>query len=110
MSFPVSVRSSFAPSPSLHAHIERSAARAFRSHADRVARVELRLRDTNGPRRGEADKLARVVLTLAYGKRIITAAATDDLYTSVTRALLRARHALSRRVEARRRPARDVRT
>jgi len=101
--FPVRVRSTFAPSTALYMHIERSVARSLGAHAARLKSVEVRLRDANGPRRGATDKLARVVVTLASGGRIITAGASDDLYASVTRALLRARTALVRRLDMRRR-------
>jgi ribosome-associated translation inhibitor RaiA len=97
MTHPLTIHTSLHHSSPLHTHIERSLARAIRPFAPDVDRVEVWLSDANGRKHGPADKLVRVVLTLARGGHLVAAAASDDFYASASRAATRARHGLARR-------------
>jgi putative sigma-54 modulation protein len=99
MAFSLRVKSSFEFSPALSAHIERRIDHALRAHAAHINCVVLRLSDVNGPRHGADDKLTRIDITLNPSGNVVTSARSDDVYVSVTRAALRARAALRRRVE-----------
>lgn len=99
------VRSNVQHSAALETHVARRVTHALRPFASRLAGVDVWLSDTNGPRRGAADKLARVVLRLGRGRRIVTTAASDDLYESVTQAVARARTAIARRIRKGRTPS-----
>lgn len=96
MNIPIDVKNSFQHSDSLDAHIERRIGSALRSHAQHIRRVDLRLLDANGPRRGSNDKVARIAVTMAPTGRVVATAAAGDVYVSVTRAAARARAAVGR--------------
>lgn len=96
MSIPIDVKNSFQHSDSLDAHIARRIDAALGLHAQHIRRVDLRLLDANGPRRGPDDKVARIAVRLAPSGRVLASAAAGDVYVSVTRAAARARAAVDR--------------
>lgn len=99
MTISLAVRSSFEYSATLAAHVERRIDHALRTHAGYIKRVELRLSDANGPRHGASDKVARVDVSLNPTGSIVTTAATDDVYVSVSRAASRAKTAVARHIQ-----------
>lgn len=95
----------FALTDAIRAHILRSLKTSLRRHAHVIERVDVFVRDQNGPR-GGVDK--RVVLNAQQieGHVTTTVCASDDLYRAVAVAARRLRHALTRaRRRRRRRPA-----
>lgn len=110
MRIPIEVKNSFQHSDSLDAHIERRIDSALRPHAQHIRKVDLRLLDANGPRRGPNDKVARIAVRLAPSGRVIATASAGDLYLSVSRAAARARTAVDRYVTRLQRRARPGRT
>ena len=107
MRIPIDVKNSFQQSDSLDAHIERRIDSALRPHAQYIRRVDLRLLDANGPRRGRNDKVARIAVKLAPSGRVIATGSAADVYDSVTRAAARAKTAVDRYVTRLKRRPRD---
>ena len=93
------VKSSFQYSAALGAHIERRIDQALRTYAGHIRSVEVRLSDANGPRHGASDKVVRVDVILNPTGSMVTTAASDDLYVSVSRAASRARTAVARHIQ-----------
>src|SRR5919112_533075 len=98
MTISMGVKSGFAFSPALSAHIERRIDHALRAHADHIKHVVLRLSDVNGPRHGGDDKLTRIDVALNPTGSLVTSARSDDVYVSVSRAAARMRTAVGRRI------------
>jgi putative sigma-54 modulation protein len=101
MTMSLAVKSSFAHSSALSAFIERRIDCALHTHAAHISRVLLRLVDVNGPRHGAHDKVARLEIILIPSGHIVATAATDDVYTCVARAALRAKTAVARHIDHR---------
>lgn len=98
MTIPCDVKTSFDPSAPLNDHIARRLDTALHGFAHYIQRIEVRLSDTNGPRVGPRDKVTLVAITLRPSGRVIAKASASNLYTSVSRAALRARSAVDRHV------------
>ncbi|HEY0873683.1 MAG TPA: HPF/RaiA family ribosome-associated protein [Vicinamibacterales bacterium] len=96
MDIPISIRNEFDPSEALDQHIARRLESAIRTHQRYVQRVDIRLSDVNGPRKGPADKVALIEIALKPFGEIVARAQNADVYKSVTEAAARARQALSR--------------
>jgi putative sigma-54 modulation protein len=64
-----------------------------------VSRAVVRLKDTNGPR-GGVDKQCQIQLNTAKGGVLVVVSRSDDWRTAMDKALARAIHALSRRLNA----------
>jgi ribosome-associated translation inhibitor RaiA len=96
MEIPISIRNEFDPSVALDRHIARRLESALRTHQRFVQRVDVRLSDVNGPRKGPADKVALIEIALRPFGEIVTRGEAEDVYKSVTDAAARAKHALSR--------------
>ena len=96
MQIPISVRNEFDPSEALDQHIARRLGSAIRTHQRYVQRIDLRLSDVNGPRRGPADKVALIEISLRPFGEIVARGEAEDVYKSVTAAAARAKEALSR--------------
>jgi len=96
MDIPISIRNEFDPSEALDQHIARRLESAIRTHQRYVQRVDVRLSDANGPRKGPADKVTLIEIALKPFGEIVARAENADLYKSVTEAAARAKHALSR--------------
>jgi ribosome-associated translation inhibitor RaiA len=96
MEIPISIRNEFDPSESLDQHISRRLESALRTHQRYVHRVDVRLSDANGPRKGPADKVALIEIALRPFGEIVTRGEAEDVYKSVTTAAARAKQALSR--------------
>ena len=96
MNIPISIRNGFDASDALDQHIARKLETALRTHQRYVQRVEVRLSDANGPRKGPADKVALIEIALKPYGDIVTKAEDEDVYRSVTTAAARAKEALSR--------------
>jgi ribosome-associated translation inhibitor RaiA len=109
MTHPLTIHTTLHQSSPLRTHIERSLRRAIRPFAPHVERAEVWLSDANGLKHGPADKLVRIVLTLAQGGQLVAAAASDDFYASASRAATRARNALARSRDSARASSRGVR-
>ena len=76
---------------------------AFRTHSHRIQRVDVSLRDTNGPRGGRDDRV-RVRVRLRNMPEICVDELSDSPYRGASRALARASEAVVRTVERRREP------
>jgi ribosomal subunit interface protein len=98
MNIPIYIRNEFDPSEALDQHIARRIESAIRTHQRYVQRVDIRLSDANGPRKGPADKVAQIEIALKPFGEIVARAENEDLYKSVTEAAARAKEALSRHV------------
>jgi ribosome-associated translation inhibitor RaiA len=96
MNIPISIRNEFDASEALDQHIVRRLDSALRTHQRYVHRVEVRLSDANGPKKGPADKVALIEIALRPFGEIVTKGEAEDVYQSVTTAAARAKQALSR--------------
>ena len=96
MNIPISIRNEFDASAALDQHIERRLESALRTHQRYIQRVEMRLSDANGPRKGAADKVALIEIALRPFGEIVAKGEAEDIYKSVTAATGRAKEALSR--------------
>jgi ribosome-associated translation inhibitor RaiA len=96
MNIPISIRNEFDASDALDSHIARRLDSALRTHQRYVHRVEVRLSDANGPRKGPADKVAQIEIALKPFGGIVATGEDKDVYRSVTTAAARAKQALSR--------------
>lgn len=96
MNIPISIRNDFDPSDALDQHIVRRLNSATRTHQRYVHRIDVRLSDANGPKRGPADKVAMIEIALRPFGEIVTHGEAEDVYKSVTTAAARAKEALSR--------------
>ena len=96
MDIPISIRNGFDASDALVQHITRRVDSALRTHQRYVHRVEVRLSDANGPRKGPDDKVALIEIALKPFGEIVATAEDADVYRSVTTAAARAKQALSR--------------
>lgn len=92
----------------LREHVERRAASAFDRFADRVATLEVRIVDENGPK-GGVDTVGRVRVLLQRGAELVVEDRDADALVLVDRLLPRAARALARRLE-RSRPGAGDRT
>lgn len=84
--------------PSFVDAVERKAAQAFDRFERSLIDVRLMLRDLNGPK-GGTDKLCRVEIAVVHGPNIIIESRGDDVLSVAGRAIDRAAHAVSRRLE-----------
>jgi ribosome-associated translation inhibitor RaiA len=96
MDIPISIRNDFDPSDALDQHIVRRLNSATRIHQRYIHRIEVRLSDSNGPKKGPADKVALIEIALRPFGEIVTRGEAEDVYKSVTTAAARAKQALSR--------------
>ena len=96
MDIPISIRHEFDASEALDQHISRRLESAVRTHQRYVQRVDLRLSDANGPRKGPADKVAVIEIALRPFGEIVAKGKAADVYKSVSDAAARAKEALSR--------------
>ena len=96
MDIPISVRNEFDASEALDQHIAKRLEGAFRSHERFVQKVDVRLSDANGPRKGPGDKVTLIEITLRPFGDIVAKAEDEDIYKSVTTAAARVKEALSR--------------
>ena len=96
MDIPISIRNEFDASDALDQHIARRLDSALRMHQRYVQRVDVRLSDVNGPRKGPADKVALIEIALRPFGEIVAKGKAEDVYKSVTTAAARAKQALSR--------------
>lgn len=96
MDIPISIRNEFDASEALDQHIARRLESALRMYQRYVQRVDVRLSDANGPRKGPADKVALIEIALRPFGEIVAKGEAEDVYTSVTTAAARAKQALSR--------------
>jgi ribosome-associated translation inhibitor RaiA len=96
MTIPISVKNAFDPSDALDQHIERHVETIVRRHHRFVQRIDVRLSDVNGPRKGAADKLTVIEIALKPSGEIVARGESEDIYKSVTSASGRALEALRR--------------
>ena len=99
MDIPISVRNDFDASDALDQHIAKRLDSALRSHERFVQKVDVRLSDANGPRKGPADKVALIEVALKPFGEIVAKAEDEDIYKSVTTATARVKEALSRHAD-----------
>ncbi len=99
MDIPISVRNEFDASEALDQHIAKRLEGALRSHERFVQKVDVRLSDANGPRKGPADKVTLIEITLRPFGEIVAKAEDEDIYKSVTTAAARVKEALSRHAD-----------
>jgi ribosome-associated translation inhibitor RaiA len=95
-SIPILIRNGFDQSTALNRHIARRLESALRAHQRYVQRVDVRLSDANGPKKGPADKVALIEIALRPFGEIVARGEAKDVYTSVTTAAARVKEALSR--------------
>ena len=96
MNIPISIRNEFDASEALDQHVARRLETALRTHQRYIQRVEVRLSDANGPRKGPADKITLIEIALRPFGEIVAKGESEDIYKSVTTAAARAKEALSR--------------
>ena len=96
MNIPISIRNEFDPSDALDRHILRRLDSATRTHQRYVQRIDVRLSDANGPRKGPADKVVLIEMALRPFGEIVARGEAEDVYKSVTTAAARAKQALAR--------------
>ena len=99
MDIPISVRNEFDASEALDQHIAKRLEGALRSHERFVQKVDVRLSDANGPRKGPADKVTLIEIALRPFGEIVAKAEDEDIYKSVTTATARVKEALSRHAD-----------
>ena len=99
MEIPISVRNEFDASEALAQHVSKRLDAALRTHQRFVQKVDVRLSDVNGPRKGPADKVALFEIALRPFGEIVASAKDADIYTSVTIATARVKEALSRHAD-----------
>lgn len=80
--------------------IEQRLAAALGRFGDRIARVEIRISDENGPR-GGIDKLCRVTAEIAGAKPLLIEKRAGDFYEAIARATNAVKHNVARRVSKR---------
>jgi ribosome-associated translation inhibitor RaiA len=95
-SIPFDVKTTFHRSDALDAHIADRLDAALRAHGRYIRRVEVRLTDVNGPRRGAHDKVAVIGVAVKPSGTLVAKGSASDLYASVTQAASRAGRALAR--------------
>ena len=83
-------------------HIERRLRFALGRFAARIRRLTVRLSDVNGPR-GGTDKRCRIAVALFPRGIVMVQGSGDDLFALVTHSARRARRAVRRALERRRR-------
>jgi ribosomal subunit interface protein len=96
MDIPISIRNQFDSSPALDQHIARRLDSALRTHERHIQRVDIRLSDANGPRKGPDDKITLIEIALKPFGEIVARGESEDVYKSVTTATARVKQALSR--------------
>ena len=99
MDIPISVRNEFDASEALDQHIAKRLEGALRSHERFVQKVDVRLSDANGPRKGPSDKVTLIEIALRPFGEIVAKAEDEDIYKSVTTATARVKEALSRHAD-----------
>jgi hypothetical protein len=82
MDIPISVRNEFDASEALDQHITKRLEGALRSHERFVQKVEIRLSDANGPRKGPGDKVTLIEVALRPFGEIVARAEDEDIYKS----------------------------
>jgi putative sigma-54 modulation protein len=95
----------------LRDHLKRRLRFALGRFARHIDRVQVYLRDVNGPR-GGTDKQCRIVVTLPRRGRVVVTGVDADIFSAITRTANRAafavrRHVLRRRTR-RRQPGRPA--
>src|SRR5687767_304140 len=78
-------------------HVTARLEAAVNQHADRVGRVTVRLTDVNGPK-GGVDQTCKVTVQLARGGSIIVEETAKEMFTAVSQAADRIKHAVGREV------------
>ncbi|WP_373049543.1 HPF/RaiA family ribosome-associated protein [Vulgatibacter sp.] len=86
------------PSAALAQHAQRRILFALDRFQPQIARVSIRLQDTNGPR-GGVDKSCSVEVALLQGGTVRLDEIGEDAYAVVDRAAARLRHSVARTLE-----------
>ena len=89
----------------LAVYVDRQLRFALRRFADRVARVDVTLRDQNGPK-GGVDQECKIHVQLTTRARLRVKETRDDAFAAVALASDRIAHAIGRHVDRIRRPRR----
>lgn len=85
----------------LRAYIERRLHSALGRFADRIARVDVRLADDNGPR-GETNKRCQAIISLVRGGQLIVEGNDSNPYALASLVARRAGQSLRRHLDRRR--------
>ena len=88
----------FPSTPALTLHARRRLGFGLTRHADRIARVVVRMGDENGPR-GGIDKFCRLQVTLIDAPQVVIHDCGPDLYAVIDRASDRAGRAVAKQLE-----------
>jgi len=88
----------FPNTAALTLHARRRLGFGLTRHADRIARVTMRLGDENGPR-GGPDKFCRLQVTLVDAPQVVIRDCGPDLYAVIDRASDRAGRAVAKQLE-----------
>lgn len=88
----------FPTTAALASHTRRRLGFGLTRHADRIARVVVRLGDENGPR-GGADKFCRLQVHLVDAPEVVIRDCGPDLYAVIDRASDRAARAVAKQLE-----------
>ena len=87
----------FALTEAIRDHVETHLRGALGRFRNRLAAIEVRLSDLNGPR-GGIDKRCHLNLRVGGLPAIVVEDTSDDLYAAITRSVSRARQTLTRRL------------
>jgi ribosome-associated translation inhibitor RaiA len=88
----------FPNTAALASHTRRRLGFGLTRHADRIARVVVRLGDENGPR-GGPDKFCRLQVNLVDAPQVVIRDCGPDLYAVIDRASDRAARAVAKQLE-----------
>lgn len=80
----------------IRTHLMRRFTLALREFDDRLSRVEVSLRDLNGPDKGGKDKSVQVHARLPGQPPVVVETASHDLYLAISVAARRSRRAIKR--------------
>jgi len=86
------------PTAAIEQHIETKLAHELKRFADRITRVEVHLRDDNGPK-GGADKHCLLEARLAGLDPVVAEHAADDMYLAIDTAAGKLQRVVQHKIE-----------
>jgi ribosomal subunit interface protein len=90
-------------SDALREHVAQRLGAALARFSSRVGRARVWVRDLNGPRHGEFDKVCRIVAEVSPSGQLVAEARADDPYAAVSQAAARLHGAMRRAIDRRHR-------
>lgn len=89
--------SNFSVTDAMRERVEDRVAKAMNHFHDRIGRVDVNLKDTNGPKGGD-DKSVRIDVSIESLCRLSVEGRHEDLYAAIDDAAARARHAVEKKL------------